>query len=105
MKAVLRRRIAPPLKSEKKVATVHAPNPQATKDNVRSSWADSIAGNEYVPTFNQSAVFINSYNKKLGSSVPYGKSMHTKYFSSPKLKPATGQSNEKLFACVSPKLK
>jgi hypothetical protein len=80
-------------------------NPQGTKENVRSSWADSIAGNEYVPTFNRLAVDINSYKKKLVSGVICGKSMHTEYFSSPKLKPATGQSNEKLSACVSPKLK
>jgi hypothetical protein len=69
MKAVLRRRIAPPLESKKKVAIVRAQNPQGTKENVRSSWVDSIARDAYLP--------------ELGSGVPYGKSMHADSFSSP----------------------
>jgi hypothetical protein len=69
MKVVLRRRLAPLLESKKKLATVYAQNPQCTKENVRSSWADSIAG--------------DAYEKKQGSGVPYGKSIHADSFSSP----------------------
>jgi hypothetical protein len=82
IKAVLRRRIAPPLESKKKVATVGAQNAQGTQANMRSSWADSIAGDEYVPTFDRPAVDINSYKKMLGFGVSYGKSMHFDSFSS-----------------------
>jgi hypothetical protein len=101
MKAVLWRRFCS-LESKKKVATVYAQNPQGTKANMRSSWADSIAGDEYVAASNRPAFDINSYQKKLGSSVTYGKSMHTENFSSPKLKPVTSHTNygEKLSSCT-----
>jgi hypothetical protein len=42
MKAVLRRRLAPPLESKKKVAIVHTQNPRGTKENVRSYDADLL---------------------------------------------------------------
>jgi hypothetical protein len=69
MKVVLRRRLAPPLESKKKVAIVHTQNPRGTKENVRSLWADSIAGNEYLPASNRQVFYINPYKKKLGSGV------------------------------------
>ena len=94
MKAVLQRRFCS-LES-KKVATVRAQNPQGTKANMRSSSADSIAGDEYLPAFNRLVGDINSYKKKLGSSVSYGKSMHAEFVSSAKLKQATSQ----LSACA-----
>jgi hypothetical protein len=102
MKVVLRRRLAPPLESKKKkVAIVHTQNPRGTQENVRSSWVDSIAGNEYLPASNRQVVDINSH-KKLGSGVSYGKSMHAEFVSSSKLKQDSNQSNygEKLSACA-----
>ena len=100
MKAVLRRRFRS-LES-KKVATARAQNPQGTKANMRSSWADSIAGDEYLPAFNQPVGDINSYETKLGSGVSYGKSMHAEFVSSAKLKQATSHNNygDKLSACA-----
>jgi hypothetical protein len=92
IKAMLRRQFAPPIESKKKVAIVHAQNPQGTMENVRLSWADSIAGNEYLPASNRQVVDITSH-KKLGSGATYGKSTHAEMFSPPKLKQATGQSN------------
>ena len=83
MKAVLRRRFRS-LES-KKVATARAQNPQGTKANMRSSWVDSIAGDEYLPAFNRSVGDFNSYETKLGSGVSYGKSMHAEFVSSAKL--------------------
>ena len=79
MKAVLRRQFRS-LESKKKVATTRAQNPQGTKANMRSSWADSIAGDEYLPAFNRLVGDINSYEKKLGSGVSYGKSMQLNLF-------------------------
>ena len=79
MKVVLRRRFCS-LESKKKVATARAQNPQGTKTNMRSSWADSIAGDEYLPAFNWLVGDINSYEKKLGSGVSYGKSMQLNLF-------------------------
>jgi hypothetical protein len=69
---------------------------------MRSSWADSIAGDEYIAASNRSAFNINSYQTKLGSSVTYGKSMHTENFSSPKLKLPASQTNygQQLSACA-----
>jgi hypothetical protein len=98
---VLRHRLAPPLESTKKVAIVHTQNHRGTKENVRSSWADSIARNEYLPASNRQVVYINSH-KKLGSGVSYGRSMHAEFVSSSKLKQDTNQSNygEKLSACA-----
>ena len=43
------------------------------------SWADTIAGDKYLPASNQQAVDITSH-KKLGSGVTYGKSMHPGIF-------------------------
>ena len=71
MKAMLRHQCARPLES-KKVAVAHGPKLQGTKENVRSSWADTIVGDKYLPASNQPAVDINSYKKKLGSGVTYG---------------------------------
>jgi hypothetical protein len=79
---------APLIESKKKVATVHAQNPQGTKENVRLSWLDCIAGNEYLPASNRQVVDITSH-KRLGSGATYGKSMHAEIFSPPKLKQAT----------------
>jgi len=100
MKAVFRRRFHS-LES-KKVATARAQNPQGTKANMRSSWADSIAGDEYLPAFNRPVSDIHSYEKKLGSGVSYGKSMHAEFVSSAKLKQATSHNNygDKLSACA-----
>ncbi|CAD6264081.1 unnamed protein product [Miscanthus lutarioriparius] len=69
---------------------------------MRSSWADSIAGDEYLPAFNRLVGDINSYEKKLGSGVSYGKSMHAEFVSSTKLKQATSHNNygDKLSACA-----
>jgi len=102
MKAMLRRRFAPSLESKKKVAIGRGQNPQGTKENVRSSWADTIVGDVCLPASNQQAFDINSYAKKLGSGVTYGKSMHAENFSPPKLKQATSQTNygENLSACA-----
>ena len=58
MKVVLRRRFRS-LES-KKVATAYAQNPQCTKANMRSSWADSIVGDEYLPAFNRPFGDINA---------------------------------------------
>jgi hypothetical protein len=91
MKLVLRRQFRS-LESKKKVATVYTQNPQGTKVNMRLSWADSIAGDEYVAASNRQAVDSNSH-KKLVSGATYGKSMHAEIFSPPKLKHASGQRN------------
>ena len=100
MKVVLRCRFRS-LES-KKVATAHAQNPQGTKANMRSSWADSIAGDEYLPAFNRLVGDINSYEKKLGSGVSYSKSMQAEFVSSAKLKQATSHNNygDRLSACA-----
>ena len=82
MKAVLRRRFRS-LES-KKVATARAQNPHGTKANMRSSWADSIAGDEYLTAFNRPIGDINSYEKKLGSSNQYSKPLNIGQTSSPK---------------------
>ena len=60
---------------------------------MRSSWSDSIAGDEYLTAFNRPIGDINSYEKKLGSGVSYGKSMHAEFVSSAKLRQATGHNN------------
>ena len=101
MKAVLQHQFRS-LESKKKVATTCAQNPQGTKANMRSSWADSIAGDEYLPAFNRPVGDINSYETKLGSGVSYGKSMHAEFVSSAELKQATSHNNygDKLSACA-----
>jgi hypothetical protein len=80
MKAVLQHQFAHPLKSKQKVAIAHGPNLQGTKENVRSSWADTIVEDKYLPDSNRLASDINSY-KKLGSGVIYGKSVHAVFSS------------------------
>jgi hypothetical protein len=47
---------------------------------VRSSWADTIVEDKYLPDSNRLASDINSY-KKLGSGVIYGKSVHAVFSS------------------------
>ena len=56
--AMLRRRFRS-LES-KKVATARAQNPKGTKANMRSSWAYSIARDEYLPAFNRPVGDINA---------------------------------------------
>ena len=69
---------------------------------MRSSWADSIAGDAYLLAFNWPAGDINSYNKKLGSGVSYGKSVHAEFISSATIKQANSHNNygDKLSACT-----
>ena len=56
---------------------------------MRSSWADTVVGDGYLPVSNRQAVAIN-YHKKLGSGATYGESMHAEIFCSPTLKQVTG---------------
>ena len=62
MKAVLQRWFRS-LES-KKVPTAHAQNSQGTKTSMRSSWADSIVGDEYLPAFNRPVGDINAKQPK-----------------------------------------
>jgi hypothetical protein len=64
MKVMLQRRFDPPLKAKKKIVVVDGTKLLDTKQTARSSWSNSIIGNECLEVTSQQFVTIKYSNKK-----------------------------------------
>jgi hypothetical protein len=86
MKLMLQRRFDPPLKAKKKIAVVDGTKFLDTKQIARSSWSDSIVGNECLEVTIQQFVTIKYSNKKkvADGADQNKKSMNAAKFSSSK---------------------
>jgi hypothetical protein len=64
MKLMLQRRFDPPLKAKKKIAVIDGTKFLDTNQTARSSWSDSIVGNECLEVTSQQFATIKYSNKK-----------------------------------------
>jgi hypothetical protein len=85
MKVILQRRFDPPLKEKKKIDVVDDTKFLDTKQIVRSSWTDSIIGNECLEVTSAQFMTIKYSNKKVVKGADQNKkSMNAAKFSSSK---------------------